>query len=93
MCLIWRYFFFCFSPPSPPALQVDVEGGERLQAQQIVHDPRGVRVMRPVVELLYHPGRVLEILVPATTKRETRTQPTRKHDGFVLSFSIKMYFY
>lgn len=48
----------------PAALQLDVEGGEGLGADQVVHDARRIGVVRAVVELVHGARGVLEALVP-----------------------------
>lgn len=48
----------------PAALQLDVEGGEGLGADQVVHDARRVGVVCAVVEFVHGARGVLEALVP-----------------------------
>ena len=50
-------------------LQLDVQRGVRLQADQVVHDGRGVAVVCAVVELGNRPVRVLKVLVPGGGRR------------------------
>jgi len=51
-------------PESPPAaLQLDVQSCERLHADQVVHDSRGVRVVCAIVEFVNGARWVLEALI------------------------------
>lgn len=46
------------------ALELDVEGGERLHANQVVHHARTVAVVSAIVEALHRTSRVLKGVVP-----------------------------
>ena len=57
----------------PAALQLDVQSGEGLHADHVVHDPGGVGVMRAVVELLHGSRGVFKTVIPGgfTSDMET----------------------
>lgn len=67
-------------PPAgrpPAALQLDVERGEGLGADQVVHDPGGVGVVSAVVELVHRARGVLKALVPASQVGGVQQEPAR----------------
>lgn len=68
----WWWRWLCVPPfhlppsagCSPSALQLDVQRGEGLGADQVVHDARRVGVVRAVVKLVHGARGVLKALVP-----------------------------
>lgn len=68
---------------SPAALKLDVQRGEGLGTDQVVHDARCVRVVRTVVKLVHSACGVFKALIPAVAKQGCQG---RSSDPLVLLF-------
>jgi len=68
---------------SPATLQLDVQRGEGLSADQVVHDARCVRVVRAVVKLVHSARGVFKALIPVVAKQGGQG---RSSDPLVLLF-------
>jgi len=66
---------------APATLQLDMESGERLEPEQIMHHSGRVGVVSAVVELLHCARRVLKMLVPVTTPVLDNRRPSIKDRG------------
>lgn len=70
---------------SPSALQLDVEGRERLHADQVVHNTGRVGIVSAVMELVNHARGILKALIPEGPKpRQNGKKNSSWHPTFLL---------
>lgn len=73
---------------SPAALQLDVQCGERLHADHVVHDSCCVGVVCPIVEFVYGACRILKTLIPIERERAGKLEVTLTITNTKTDFSV-----
>lgn len=58
------------SPLAPATLQLDMQGGEWLHADHVVHDSCCIRVVCAIVEFINGASRVFKALIPKQKKKD-----------------------